>query len=154
MEKPQPMKKAGLKIFYPNILDHKPGFFLGLFLYRLFKRVSVDENMKEDLKQMHKEGTVVYAIKYKGKLDYLLYHYNFRRRRLPYPKIAFDLNMSMILPFTQVLRIIFSHLASLFRYGRFPSPYKSGFYKSALQQGTTSLMFLVDPKGFVRQFIH
>jgi glycerol-3-phosphate O-acyltransferase len=148
------MKKAGLNIFYPNILDHKPGFFLGLFLYRLFKRVSVDESMKEDLKQMHKEGTVVYAIKYKGKLDYLLYHYNFRRRRLPYPKIAFDLNMSMILPFTQVVRIIFSHLAFLFRYGRFPSPYKSGFYKSALQQGTTSLMFLVDPKGFVRHFIH
>jgi glycerol-3-phosphate O-acyltransferase len=148
------MEKEGLKIYYPNILDHKPGFFLGLFLYRLFKRVSVDESMKEDLKQMHKEGTVVYAIKYKGKLDYLLYHYNFRRRRLPYPKIAFDLNMSMVLPFTQVLRIFFSHLASLFRYGRFPSPYKSGFYKSALQKGTTSLMFLVDPKGFVRHFIH
>lgn len=148
------MKKAGLKIFYPNILDHKPGFFLGLFLYRLFKRVSVDESMKEDLKQMHKEGTVVYAIKYKGKLDYLLYHYNFRRRRLPYPKIAFDLNMSMILPFTQVVKIVFSHLASLFRYGRFPSPYKSGFYKNALQQGTTSLMFLVDPKGFIRHFLH
>jgi glycerol-3-phosphate O-acyltransferase len=154
MEISLPMKKAGRKIFYPNILDHKPGFFLGLFLYRLFKRASVDESMKEDLKQMHKEGTVVYAIKYKGKLDYLLYHYNFRRRRLPYPKIAFDLNMSMILPFSQVVRIVFSHIASLFRYGRFPSPYKSGFYKSELQQGTTSLMFLVDPEGFVRHFIH
>ena len=148
------MKKKRVKIYYPSVLDHKPGFFLGLFLYRLFKRVSVDESMMEDLKLMHKEGTVVYAIKYQGKLDYLLYHYNFRRRRLPYPKIAFDLNMSMILPFTQVVRIVFSHLASLFRYGRFPSPYKSGFYKNALQQGTTSLMFLIDPKGFIRHFIH
>ncbi len=149
-----PIKKAGVKICYPNVLDHKPGFFLGLFLYRLFKRVSVDESMHEELKRLHKEGTVVYAIKYKGKLDYLLYHYNFRRRRLPYPKIAFDLNMSMVLPFSKVLKIIFSHLAFLFRYGRFPNPYKSGFYKSALQQGTPFLMFLVDPKGFVRHFVH
>jgi glycerol-3-phosphate O-acyltransferase len=148
------MEKSGSKIFYPSVLDHKPGFLLGLFLYRLFKRVSVDENMKEDLKRMHREGTVVYAIKYRGKLDYLLCHYNFRRRRLPYPKIAFDHNMIMVIPFTQVLRIIFSHLTFLFRYGRFPSPYKSGFYKNALQQGTTSMMFLVDPKGFIRHFIH
>jgi len=142
------------KTFYPYVLDHKPGFFLNWFLYRLFKSVGLDENMKEDLKQMHREGTVVYAIKYRGQLDYLLYHYNFRRRRLPYPKIAFDLNMSMVLPFTHFVRVIISQLSSLFKHGHLPSPYQSGFYKRAIQQGTTSLIFLVDPKGFIRHFIH
>jgi glycerol-3-phosphate O-acyltransferase len=142
------------KSFYPYVLDHKPGFFLSWFLYRLFKRVSLDENMKEDLKQMHREGTVVYAIKYRGHLDYLLYHYNFRRRRLPYPKIAFDLNMSMVLPFSHFVKVILSQLLSLFKYGHLPNPYQSGFYKRAIQQGTTSLIFLVDPKGFVRKFVH
>ncbi len=142
------------KTFYPYVLDHKPGFFLNWFLYRLFKRVNLDENLKEDLKEMHREGTVVYAIKYRGQLDYLLYHYNFRRRRLPYPKIAFDLNMSMVLPFTHFVKVIISQLSSLFRHGRLPNPYQSGFYKRAIQQGTTSLIFLVDPKGFIRQFIH
>ena len=83
------------KTLYPYVLDHKPGFFLNWLLYRLFKRVSLSESMKEDLKQMHRKGTVVYAIKYRGQLDYLLYHYNFRRKRLPYPTIAFDLNISM-----------------------------------------------------------
>ncbi|GAG40996.1 unnamed protein product, partial [marine sediment metagenome] len=39
------------KTFYPCVLDHKPGFFLNWFLYRLFKRVSLGENMKEDLKE-------------------------------------------------------------------------------------------------------
>ena len=77
------------------MLDHKPGFFLNWFLYTLFKKVHFDENFSEDLKQMHREGTVVYAIKYRGHLDYLLYHYRFRKSRLPYPKIAFDLNMSL-----------------------------------------------------------
>ncbi|MBW1863944.1 MAG: 1-acyl-sn-glycerol-3-phosphate acyltransferase [Deltaproteobacteria bacterium] len=157
------------KTFYPYVLDHKPGFFLGWFLYRLFKRINIDENMKNDrlfkrinidenmkndLKQMRREGTVVYAIKYRGHLDYLLYHYNFRRRRMPYPKIAFDLNISMILPLKHLLKVILSQLSSLFRYGRLPSPYQSGFYKDAIREGTTSLIFLVDPKGFVRHFIH
>jgi glycerol-3-phosphate O-acyltransferase len=142
------------KTFYPYILDHKPGFFLNWLLYRLFKRVSLGENIKEDLKQMHREGTVVYAIKYRGQLDYLLYHYNFRSKRLPYPKIAFDLNISMLLPFTRLVKVIISQLSSLLRHGRFPDPYHSGFYKKAIQQGTTSLIFLVDPKGFIRQFIH
>ena len=110
--------------------------------------------MKEDLKRMHREGTVVYAIKYRGQLDYLLYHYNFRRKRLPYPKIAFDLNISMILPFTHLVKIIISQISSLFRYGHLPNPYQTGFYKNAIQEGITSLIFLVDPKGFVRKFVH
>jgi len=148
------MDNSERKTFYPFVLDYKPGFFLSLFLYRLFKRVTFDENMKEPLKLMHREGTVVYAIKYRGQLDYLLYHFNFRRKRLPYPKIAFDLNMSMVLPFTHFVKVIISQISSLFRHGRLPSPYQSGFYKKALQQGTTSLIFLVDPKRFIRHFIH
>jgi len=142
------------KTFYPNVLDHKPGFFLSWFLYRLFKRVNLDENMKEELREMRRKGTVVYAIKYRGQLDYLLYHYNFRRRRLPYPKIAFDLNVSMLLPFTQFVKIAISQISFFVKHRHIPSPYQSGFYRRALQQGTTSLIFLVDPKGFIRHFVH
>ncbi len=148
------MDKYQSKTLYPYVLDHKPGFFLGSFLYRLFKRVSIDENMKDKLRLMSKEGTIVYATKYRGRLDYLLYHFNFRRRRIPYPKIAFDLNISMMLPFTQFLKVIFSQLSSLVRKGHLPSPYKSGFYREAIQRRTTALLFLVDPKGFSRYFVH
>lgn len=142
------------KTFYPYVLDYKPGFFLSWFLYRLFRRISIDESMVEELKRINKAGTVVYAIKYRGHLDYLLYHFNFRRKRLPYPKIAFDLNMSLLMPLGIVIKIILGYLSSLFRTGRFPSPYKSGFYKNAIKQGTTSLLFLIDPKGFSKHFIH
>jgi len=126
------------KPFYPFVLDHKPGFFLSWFLYRLFKLVRLDENMTGDLKQMHRDGTVVYAMKYRGQLDYLLYHYRFRRGRLPYPKISFDMNMSLVLPLS----------------GSLPSPYKTGFFRDAIRQGTSSLICLVDPKGFEKRFIH
>jgi glycerol-3-phosphate O-acyltransferase len=142
------------KPFYPFVLDHKPGFFLSWLLYRLFKLVRFDENMTGDLKQMHREGTVVYAMKYRGHLDYLLYHYRFRRGRLPYPKIAFDLNMSLVLPLSQLMRVLKFHLAYFFKNGSLPSPYKTGFFKDAIRQGTSSIICLVDPKGFEKRFIH
>jgi glycerol-3-phosphate O-acyltransferase len=142
------------KIHYPYVLDHKPGFFLGGLFYKSFKRVQLDDTMKETLKQMQKQGTVVYAIKYRVKLDFLIYHYNLRRRRLPYPKIAFDSNIFFLLPLTKLFKVIISYISSFFRYGRFPSPYDSGFYKKAVLNGIPSLIFLIDPKGFIRQFIH
>ena len=142
------------KVCYPHVLDHKPGFFLSWFLYRLFKRVQFDKNMTEDLKQMHRDGTVVYAIKYRGHLDYLLYHYRFRRGRLPYPKIAFDLNMVLFLPLSVLIKVVKYYLSYFFKHRCFPDPFETGFFRKAIQNKTTPLLFLVDPKGFSRHFIH
>jgi glycerol-3-phosphate O-acyltransferase len=141
-------------ILYPYTLNHKPRFFLGWALYRLFNRVDLDENMHETLKKMQMEGTVVYAIKYRGLLDYLLQHYSFRRRHLPYPRIAFDLNLSMLLPFGQFVKTVFSHFAYASRHRKFPSPYETGFYQRAIHKGIPSLISLIDPKGFTQQFVY
>jgi glycerol-3-phosphate O-acyltransferase len=148
------MASRGDQFLYPYVLDYKPAFFLGWFLQRLFKRVDLDENMKEILKQLQKEGTLVYAIKYRGRADFLLQHYGFRSRELPYPKIAFDLNFSMLLPFGQFVKMIFFQLRYASRHGKFPSPYETGFYREAIQQGMPSLISLIDPKGFTQQFIY
>ena len=148
------MDTSDKEILYPYVLDDKPRFLLGWILYALFRRAKVEENAKEGLKQLQKEGTVVYATKYRGHLDYLLYHYNLRRRRLPYPKIAFDLNMSLLLPFTRFFKVLFSQLSYFYRSGKLPSPYQTGFYGKAIREGTPSLIFLIDPKRFISRFIH
>ena len=148
------MDTSDKEILYPYVLDDKPRFLLGWILYALFRRAKVDENAKEGLKQLQKEGTVVYATKYRGHLDYLLYHNNLRRRLLPYPKIAFDLNMSLLLPFTRFFKVLFSQLSYFYRSGKLPSPYQTGFYGRAIQEGTPSLIFLIDPKRFISRFIH
>jgi len=148
------MKTSNKEILYPYVLDDKPRFLLGWVFSALFRRAKVDENAQEGLKQLQKEGTVVYATKYRGHLDYLLYHYNLRRRDLPYPKIAFDLNMSLLLPFTRFFKVLFSQLSFFYRSGKLPSPYQTSFYGKAIQEGTPSLISLIDPKRFISRFIH
>ncbi len=145
---------ASKKAYYPFVLDHKPGFFLNGILYRLFKRVLFNKDMTGDLRKMNSEGTVLYVIKYRGLLDYLLYHYRFRMSRLPYPKIAFDINMSFLLPLSQLFRVFRFYVAHFFRHGRLPNPVEDGFFEDAIKRGDTSLLCLVNPKGFSRSFFH
>ncbi|MDZ7695962.1 MAG: 1-acyl-sn-glycerol-3-phosphate acyltransferase [Deltaproteobacteria bacterium] len=137
---------------FPFMLDYKPRFFLSWFLYRLFKRVKFNEAMREELKRMNREGTVVYAIKYRGALDYLLYHFLFLKSRLPAPKLALDLNMALFLPLSDVFRILKFHLGDLLKHGRLRD--KGPFFETAVQEGITSLICLVDPKGFRKHYIH
>ena len=148
------MNRLKKQILYPYVLDYKPGFFLNWVLYKFFTRVKVDENMKETLKQMQREGTVVYANKNRSLLNCLLYHFNFRSRRMPYPKIVFDLNIALFMPIGKLLSLLMSQVSTLIRHGRIPNPYKTGFYSHAIQRGTPALITLVDPKGFIRSFIH
>ncbi len=142
------------KPYFPFVVDYKPRFFLNWILFKLFKRVRYNESMAQKLKTMNREGTVVYAVKYRGRLDYLLYHYRYLTSRLPYPKIAFNLNMALVLPLAQLFKVFKFYLSGLLREGRFPSPYKTGFYEKAIQDGTSSLICLVDPDGFTRHFIY
>lgn len=137
---------------FPFILDYKPRFFLSWFLYRLFKRVHLNQDMVAQLKQMNRDGTVVYAIKYRSNLDYLLYHFRFLNARLPFPKLAFDLNMSLILPLSDLFNVLTFHLSHLFRQGRPPDP--SPFLKAAITDGITSMLCLVDPKAFRKHYLH
>jgi glycerol-3-phosphate O-acyltransferase len=139
---------------HPYRLDYKPGFFLSWLLYRLFSQVKFDENMTHRLRNMGREGCVVYVNKYRGHLDYLLYHFRFRKSRLPYPKLALYLNMSLYLPFGQFLAILRFQLSHLLKKGRLPRFSSSQMIREAVQNGTTSLVCLVDPEGFKRKFVY
>jgi glycerol-3-phosphate O-acyltransferase len=139
---------------FPYVLDFKPGFFLSWVLYRLFKKAKLDRSTIETLKRLHREGTVVYAIKYRGQLDFLLYHFRFRLARIPYPKVAFDLNMSLVLPMSRLFRVIRYHIRFFIQKGHLPNPYETSFFKRQMESGEVGLICLVDPVGFSRRFIH
>ena len=140
--------------YYPFVLDTSPGFFLDMFFSRLFKHIKFDKIVAEELKRMSRDGTVVYACKYKSHLDYLLLHYLFRKSRLPFPGIAFALNMSLVLPLSRLFRVIKFYLSYFFKHGSLPNPFSTGFYKKAIRDGVSSHVCLVDPEDFTRHFVH
>ena len=139
---------------YPYILDSKPGFFLGWLLYKLFSRVKYRPEMREKLRKIGREGVIVYTVKHRGALDYLLYHYRFLGDRIPYPRIAFDLNMILWLPLRRAFDIARHYIGNFLRGRKSDDPYTSGFFRDEIKRGTTSLLFLVDEKGFSRRFMH
>ncbi len=147
------MNKNRNKLSFPYFFDYKPVFLLGWYFYRLFKKVKLDENIKDSLKEMQREGTIVYAIKYRGILDFLLYHFAMRMRRLPYPKVAFGMNLSLVLPIGNFFKVFFSQVSAYLRYGKIPSPYSTGFYGEAVKEKIPSLVSLLDPSGFTKAFL-
>lgn len=148
------MKQSQDKSFFPFEMDKKPGFFLGRMLSALIKKIKIDDKIINKLNKLNSQGTVVYAVKYKGLIDYLIYHYRFQKNNIPYPKISLNLNLSLILPVSQFYKIVKYYLVYLFKHGKFPSPFQNGFFANAIQVADPSLLSLIDPKGFTRQFIH
>jgi len=64
------------------------------------------------------------------------------------------MNISALLPIPQLVRVLKFQITYFFRHGMLPNPFKTGFFRHAIQQGTASLLCLVDPKWFFRHFIH
>jgi glycerol-3-phosphate O-acyltransferase len=62
--------------------------------------------------------------------------------------------MFLFLPFSQLVKVLKFYIHYFFKHGRFPSPFKTGFFRQAIEQGTPALVCLVDPKVFARHFIH
>jgi glycerol-3-phosphate O-acyltransferase len=139
---------------FPYFFDYKPGLFLWWFFYRLVGRVKLDENFKNSLRLMQKEGTIVYAVKHKGLLDFLLYHFTLKMRNLPYPRIAFGMDLSLILPALTLIKVTLSRISAFIRTGRDQNPFSSNFYENGLRRKTPSLVSLLDPEGFLKSFIY
>jgi glycerol-3-phosphate O-acyltransferase len=148
------MNKKINNAYFPCFFDFKPVFFLGWFFYRLFRRVKLDENIKDPIRVMQREGAIVYAIKYKGLLDFLLYHFAMRMRRLPYPRVALGMDLSLVLPIVTFIKVTWSRISSFIRTGRPQNPYDSGFYEHMLKRKIPSLVSLLDPAGFLKSFIY
>ena len=62
--------------------------------------------------------------------------------------------MALVLPLGQLFKVFKYYLSGLVREGRFPSPFKTGYFEKAISEGTSALVCLVDPVGFTRHFIY
>lgn len=148
------MEQTPEKTLYPFFLDDQAGQSLAWAFEVLFKRIRIQENMVASLRSLQEGGSVVYATKYRGHMDFLLAYHLYGRLGIPRPNIGFGLDMTLVLPLSTLAGIWKHRLGVLLRERRFPNPMGNGYLKKAVLEGRTLLFCLVDPKGFVRHFVH
>ncbi len=138
---------------YAGYLPRRPGLLLRYTLDPFFSRVNVNPRHLERLKELASQGAVVYALKYRSRLDFLFFNRRYQQLGAPAPEVAFDLNLWMWQPFSHLLQIISATLNYLTRRRSWPKPFQDGYFRKTLQEKRVPLLFLVDQVGFRHRFL-
>ncbi len=134
-------------------LPKSTGLISNAALRLFYSGITVTKEQTLNLKQLHKEGIIVYVTKHKSYFLYLFYYIRYQKEGLPFPQIGFDYNVIIWQPISRFFRILLGSLDHLFLKGRLPNPYQSEFIQKELINGQAALLSLVEKKGFYRRFI-
>jgi glycerol-3-phosphate O-acyltransferase len=144
---------GGHEFHYAGYLPSRPGFLLRYTLDPFFSRVTVNPRHLERLRELGKQGAVVYALKYRSHLDFLFFNRRYQKLGVTAPEVAFDLNLWMWQPLSHLVQIV-SAAVNYFTHRRFwPKPFQDGYFLKTIQEKRGSLLFLVDQVGFRQRFL-
>ncbi|MFP3869492.1 MAG: 1-acyl-sn-glycerol-3-phosphate acyltransferase [Syntrophobacteria bacterium] len=121
-------------------------------LERISSRASFLDTQKHLLSELEKQGTIVYAAKYRSRLDFLFLNARLGEAGLRPPRVAFDMRQLLWLPAWRSLRLLASFLRCYLKNGHFPNPYHTGFYRETLLRGDPTVLFLIGKIGYYRRF--
>jgi len=117
----------------------RPGLLTRLFMWLAFRKVGFDERHAKTIRDLEREGDVVYVMNHHSVLDYLYFNFAFRKRGLP---LAFVANTITTMLFFRPLWAILLHglrrLVAYYRH-RF-EPHERLAY--ALSRHRAALVFL------------
>lgn len=129
------------------------GLLSTFVLKTFYSGITVSKEQTLKLKDLHKEGIVVYTDKHKSFFNYLFYYTRYKQEGLPYPQIGFDYNVIIWQSLSRLLRILLAYLDYFFSHFRFPNLYRGDYLKNELVKGRPALLFLVEKKGFYRMLV-
>ena len=129
------------------------GILSSWMLKLFFSGIKTNKELELTLKDLRKQGIVVYITKYKSYFEYLFYYTRYRQRKLPVPEIGFDYKVFIWQPVSRILRILLSYFDYFFKNRSLPNPYSSGYISRELINGRSGLISLVEQKGFYRRFV-
>jgi glycerol-3-phosphate O-acyltransferase len=121
-------------------------------LGKVFSKVSFLDSQQRLLADLEQQGAVlVYAVKYRTELDFLLLNARLRQAGLRAPDTAFNLKLLLWLPAWRSLRLLFGRLRYYLREGHTPNPYQSGFFRERIMRRHSAVLFLVGEGGYYRR---
>ncbi|MGE5310814.1 MAG: hypothetical protein ACM3MN_03655, partial [Nitrospirota bacterium] len=133
-------------------LEAETPSLLRRLLGRVFSKVSFLESQQRLLADLEQQRAVlVYAVKYRRELDFLLLNHRLREAGLNAPDTAFDLRLLLWLPAWRSLGLLFGLLLYYLREGHLPNPYQTGFFRERIMRRHAAVLFLVGEGSYYRR---
>ena len=141
-QKPRWFKKFLGNTFhhYSASLAGKYGFFWRIVFAFLFKHVEISNVDARHILDISKRGTIIYVIRNRSRLEYLLLHYLFRKKGLPAPEFSHYISVYLWQPIIQTLRRVLARLLAIVQRQGYLNPYQSGYVEKLIVNGEPSLL--------------
>lgn len=133
-------------------LEPAPSSPLRGLLHRLSTRATLLDSQQRLLADLEQRGVLIYAVKYRSQLDFLLLNARLAQAGLRSPSTAFDLRQLLWLPAWRSLRLLLQYLRNYVKEGRLPNPYQTGLYQQTVLSRDPAVLFLVGKVGYYRRF--
>ncbi|MBN1881585.1 MAG: 1-acyl-sn-glycerol-3-phosphate acyltransferase [Deltaproteobacteria bacterium] len=115
-------------------------------------KVSIPKEDVKTIRELSRQGTVIYAGKNRSSLDFLFFHHRYKMEGLPYPIFGNFINMIWWQPVKSVFRIIISYIYCTIANVPPPNPYQTDYVRRMSEEGHSSILFLRRPSGLLKRF--
>jgi len=120
-----------------------------LFRY-FFGRMNFEAH--PDAERAASKGSVIYALMNPSRIEFLFLHTRAREKGLTPPTFGHYFSLALFQPIWVLIKRAVAIIYSLFKFKRYPNPYKDGYVKDRLEQGEASCVFLREFEGLPRRF--
>lgn len=132
---------------------NKPRFFLQGWLERLIGKISMPDDQQRLLEELNKQGSIVYAVKYRSQVDFVYLSLRLYQLGLPAATFLFDTHPYLWQPKWYSLKVMLHHFWCYLRTGSVPNAYEKGYYREKLEQGKSGLFYLLGERGYYRSTV-
>ena len=133
--------------FLKGTFDHysatvftKVPFLLRLFFRWLFGKVLLSDSDAARLKALGKKGTIIYVIRNRSRLEYLMLYWVFSRRDLPAPVFSHYISIWWWQSLMATFRRGISRVVSFAQTRRYPNPYENGYVAALLADRVATVL--------------
>jgi glycerol-3-phosphate O-acyltransferase len=119
----------------------------------LFSRVVVNNDKTENIKKLNETGVIVYASKYKSKLEYFYCNRQYAKHDLPAPELSIGFRLFLTQPMSHIIIVVLAHIDYLLTRFSVLSPYRSQYFKEELAGGRSAFFSLFGKQVFYRRLI-
>ncbi|MFP4445161.1 MAG: 1-acyl-sn-glycerol-3-phosphate acyltransferase [Desulfosudaceae bacterium] len=125
----------------------------GILSTLFFSKISIHDEQLQTIRDLRPHSIIVYTSKYKSKLEYLICNRQYGAHGLPEPEVALGNKIFLLQPVTRIFKILLAQVDYFFRHFYFLTPYRTGYFQTALTGGQAALFSLFGKGIFYSRLI-